>query len=113
MTDRIDHFYAEFGQRVRAARLDVGMTQAVLGASVGLTRGSVANLEAGRQRIPLHVLIELGRALRLPPAELLPIEEPGPSFDYNHLDAQLDNLSADDQDFIRTVVEAAVAGTPT
>lgn len=39
----------EIGQRVRALRTDRGFTQRQLAASVGLSRASITNIEAGRQ----------------------------------------------------------------
>ncbi|GAA3012863.1 hypothetical protein GCM10010483_67130 [Actinokineospora diospyrosa] len=39
------------------------MTQTELGERLGLTRSSVANIEAGRQRVQLHVLVQAAVAL--------------------------------------------------
>ncbi len=52
--DDVDDFYVEVGRRIRSARMSIGMTQSQLGIKVGLTRTSITNLEAGRQRLPLH-----------------------------------------------------------
>ncbi|GAA2623890.1 hypothetical protein GCM10010399_63990 [Dactylosporangium fulvum] len=68
--EQIDRFYADAGQRINRARRAVGMTQAGLAEVSGLTRSSVANVEAGRQRIPLHVLAAMAGALRVDPGEL-------------------------------------------
>lgn len=65
-----DQFYVEVGRRVRVAR--GSRTQAQLAAALGMTRSSVANLEAGRQRIPLHIFILATRALGVPIGDLLP-----------------------------------------
>lgn len=70
-------FYAELGGRVRRAREAAGLTQPELAKALGLTRSSVSNLEAGRQRPPLHLLAAIaqqtGQAWSdlLPPLELL------------------------------------------
>jgi transcriptional regulator with XRE-family HTH domain len=37
-----------------------------------MSRGSIANIEAGRQRIPIHMLVVLARELDVPPADLIP-----------------------------------------
>jgi transcriptional regulator with XRE-family HTH domain len=39
---------------------------------VGLSRASIANIETGRQRIPLHHLYTLARALKVDVYALLP-----------------------------------------
>ncbi len=51
------------------------MTQKTLADEIGMSRASVANIEAGRQRIVLHQAIEIAQALDLPSvAELLPTD---------------------------------------
>lgn len=77
MTDldrAIARFYIEVGQRVRDARTKARpkLTQAQLAASLNMTRSSIANLEAGRQRIPLHVLVWIAEILKVRPESLLP-----------------------------------------
>lgn len=80
MTDEaeIDALYADVGRRVRSARVSItqerreAWTQEQLARKLGLTRSSVANLEAGRQRIPLHILFLIAENLRVPLADLLP-----------------------------------------
>lgn len=63
---------AEFGARIRAARKKVGLTPKALADLVGLSRSSIVNLEAGRQRAPIHMIWKLADALDLPVADLLP-----------------------------------------
>jgi transcriptional regulator with XRE-family HTH domain len=53
------------GAQVRAAREEAGMPQAELARRVGLSRPSVANLEAGRQDITASRLAMVARALDL------------------------------------------------
>lgn len=65
-------FYALVGSKVRSARLAAEISQEVLATQVGLTRSSVANLEAGRQRIALHLLAAIARELNKDACELLP-----------------------------------------
>jgi transcriptional regulator with XRE-family HTH domain len=64
--------YREFGRRLRAARRGANLTQAHLGARLGLSRTSICNIESGRQRIPLHYAYSLASAIRRPLEELLP-----------------------------------------
>lgn len=63
-------FYAEVGRRIRHARGD--RTQAQLAKALDMTRSSIANLEAGRQRIPLHILVTAAEVLGVPVGSLLP-----------------------------------------
>lgn len=48
------------------------MTQAELSERVGLSRASVANIEAGRQAVMLHQVMAFSAALAVQPVELLP-----------------------------------------
>ena len=71
--DRMDDpLYVEFGKRVKAARRSAELTQAELAKAIGLTRTSVANIEAGRQRAFLDTVYGIADAVRCAPQELLP-----------------------------------------
>lgn len=72
--DETVRFYLDFGRRVRAARVTSGLTQQGLADALGLTRSSVANIEAGRQRVLLHVPAAIAAATRTALTELLPGE---------------------------------------
>lgn len=93
-------FYEDFGERVR--RMRGAMSQAALGERVGLSRGSVSNIEAGRQHIPLHMLPRFARALGVGPAELIaPV-------DVTH-DVHVRGLAADERQFVANVIARARA----
>jgi transcriptional regulator with XRE-family HTH domain len=64
--------YKRLGELVHRHRERMGKSQADLGKDIGLSRASVANIETGRQRIPLHHLYRLARALRVEAHTLLP-----------------------------------------
>jgi transcriptional regulator with XRE-family HTH domain len=73
----IDHaavvtFYQEFGERLRRER-EGRFSQSQLADRVGLSRASIANIERGRQRVPLHMLRVFARELGIEPQSLLPI----------------------------------------
>ena len=51
--------YSRFGQRVRQHRERLDLNQAEIGRASGLSRASIANIETGRQRIPIHHLTDL------------------------------------------------------
>jgi transcriptional regulator with XRE-family HTH domain len=67
----VDPFYEDFGARVRAAR-GHRLSQTQLARKVGLSRGSIANIETGRQHVPLHMILVLARELAVDPTSLLP-----------------------------------------
>jgi UDP-N-acetylglucosamine 1-carboxyvinyltransferase len=70
-------FYVRFGHAVRDARLQRGLTQTDVGEELGLTRASVANIEAGRQQCSLHTAAVLARVVQVPLHDLVPNEGPG------------------------------------
>ena len=73
MTDRI---YAALGRSVRTRREQLRLTQADLSARIGLSRASIANIEAGRQAVLLHQFLALAEALSLPPMDLIAADRP-------------------------------------
>ena len=65
--------YRELGRSIRRHRTAAGVTQARLAAMAGISRASVANIEAGRQQVLVHHLYAIADALMLgSPAQLLP-----------------------------------------
>lgn len=68
-----DRLYQLVGQEFRRRRLKLGMTQADLANVTEELRTSITNIEAGRQRPPLHVLYRICAALGLEPGEMLPL----------------------------------------
>ncbi len=63
------------GQRVKAARYDAGLTQEQVAQRVGLTRSSIANLEAGRQDMSISRLALIAAAVNLSLADLIRPED--------------------------------------
>jgi transcriptional regulator with XRE-family HTH domain len=66
--------YRQIGQKVRQARMRAlpRMSQQHLAVRLGISRASVVNIEAGRQRPPLHVLCQIAATLSVEPASLIP-----------------------------------------
>lgn len=60
-----------FGCRVRALRLERGLTQERLAGRAELTTGFVNHIERGRKVPSLTTIIKLARALDVHPSELL------------------------------------------
>jgi transcriptional regulator with XRE-family HTH domain len=67
-----DTLYRRIGAAVRQHREAQGMSQTQLATAVGLLRTSIANLEAGRQRAPLHTLYPICIALGIEIVDVLP-----------------------------------------
>ena len=64
--------YRYIGEQIRQARGQRGTTQLALASRASLTRTSVSNIEAGRQRVTIHALLQMAAALDVVPATLLP-----------------------------------------
>ncbi len=69
----MEDFYEDFGKGLARVRRKTKISQEVLGARVGLSRTSIVNVEKGRQRVPLHMLMSFADALGVAPDELLPV----------------------------------------
>jgi DNA-binding XRE family transcriptional regulator len=62
--------YVLFGEAVRKARHALRWNQQELADKVKLSRGSIANIETGRQRVLLSDLFDFAKALNLDPKKL-------------------------------------------
>jgi len=107
----LDRFYATVGSRVRRARAGRGMSQAALAMKIGFTRSSVANLEAGRQRIALHLLVQIARALDCQPATLIPEVAVASPVDGAVLEKLTEHLAEPSREFVRRAVGQLVPDT--
>jgi transcriptional regulator with XRE-family HTH domain len=68
----MEDFYPAFGQRLAHVRRRAGISQELLAGRVGLSRTSIVNVEKGRQRVPLHMLVDFADVLGVTPDDLLP-----------------------------------------
>ena len=105
--DAVDAFYVDVGRRIRDARLAKNVTQAHLAAHASMTRSSIANLEAGRQKIPLHILALIADALSVDPASLLPPISVAAEFEVSSV---VDEKLAEAPRSTRDFVQGAIAG---
>lgn len=64
--------YSEIGRRIKAEREALGFSQIDLAQEIGLTRTSITNIEAGRQRMLIQTLYAIATALGIPVSDLLP-----------------------------------------
>lgn len=57
--------YKQLGKAIAKRRDDIGLKQEEVAKAIGLARASLANIENGRQRILVHQLFRLVKALKL------------------------------------------------
>lgn len=67
----VNQLYEAIGRRIRDARQERELTQTDLARSLGMTRSSIANFEAGRQRVTVHLLLQIAEVLDAPVGGLL------------------------------------------
>ena len=60
-----------FGQRVRARRVELGLSQEALAQLAGLHRTYVGSLERGERNVALINILRLGRALEIDAGTLI------------------------------------------
>lgn len=99
--DDVERFYREFGERLHDARTEARVSQEALGRVVGLNRTSISNIEKGRQRLLVHQLPVLARALSTTIEQLLPA---APATD------ALEGLPAADRDAVLAIRRARTSG---
>lgn len=70
--DPVDLFV---GERLKAGRLQTGLTQAELGKAMNLSFQQVQKYERGTNRISASMLVRAGKALGVPVADFFPPED--------------------------------------
>lgn len=71
MAKPIEACHVAVGVRIRSIREVLGISQEELAKRTSKTRGSLANIETGRQRLLLHTVEEFAVALGTTPKALL------------------------------------------
>ena len=56
---KIEPVYVEFGQWFRRKRERLGLTQTEVAKQTRLSRGSICNIEGGKERVALHNIVRL------------------------------------------------------
>ena len=96
--------YARFGHLVRLHRKRLSLNQAEIGRAVGLSRASVANIETGRQRIPIHHLYRLARVLKVDVHALLPApDDAPPSIIHREIQSSIELSELEEEDVAKVV----------
>ena len=68
----MDDYRKAFGLRVRELRKEMGFSQERLASVAGLDRSYLGGVERGSRNVSLKNIVEIARALGVPPAELFP-----------------------------------------
>lgn len=74
MTD-FDEIYRGVGRKIRQTRENEHLSQDSLAKRLGISRTSMVNIEAGRQRAPLHLLWQIAELLETKLILLIPSPE--------------------------------------
>ena len=74
MTD-FDEVYRVLGRKVRQMREVQRLSQDQLAQRLGISRASMVNIEAGRQRAPLHLLWQIAEVLHSKLIDMIPTPE--------------------------------------
>ena len=64
--------YKKIGRLIRARRLELGLSQEMLGRRTRLSQAFISNIEYGQENLSLHQLFALADILGLDGLELLP-----------------------------------------
>jgi len=101
----LEPVYTRFGHDLQRLRRQRKLSQADLARLVDpsgdrLSRSSIANIESGRQRVALHLLIDLARVLKVDPRDLLP-DQPTTA---SPIVERAPNLSPQEQEWLTRVV---------
>ncbi len=64
--------YKHIGATIQQRRKKLGLKQLKVASDLGISRGSLANIETGRQSMLVHQLYRFAEVLDLAPTDLLP-----------------------------------------
>lgn len=71
MSTAATSYAAQLGGRIKLARVNAELTQTELACRMGVTRSSIANIEAGRQSVSAEAVVAFSAALECDPHWLL------------------------------------------
>ena len=108
-TTKENTFYIELGKRIKKARKDLHLTQQALADLLDLNRTSITNIEKGKQKLLVFMLVEIAGKLRVSVNELLPEN------DSKQKEIKIDNLPKNDNspgnlEFFESVLDKARGG---
>lgn len=96
--------YQIIGKRIKETRQNRGYTQQELADLIHLTRSSIANIEIGRQKLPIHVLYAIAEQLKIEPFNLLPSGNPESEIKVkDDMRVKLDDFSLEELKWIKQI----------
>jgi len=102
-----DPLYQKIGSLIQRRRKLLDMKQHDLAGKLGISRGSLANIETGRQSVLVHQLYKFANTLDLAPADLLPpVGLPDAKQDLTHVMPR--DLDRRHQEQIARIINGAV-----
>lgn len=101
----VEPVYARFGHDIQRLRRQRKLSQTDLARLIDpsgdrLSRSSIANIENGKQRVALHLLLDFARALRVDPRDLIPPQPSG----VPDIVERTPNLTQPEQDWLMRIV---------
>lgn len=72
LTHLSECFAIIMGERIKAQRSKMQLTQVQLAGLVNKSRPTLANMEAGKHKIDVYMLVRIAQALSVPPGDLIP-----------------------------------------
>lgn len=70
--EQVQKVYHLLGERIRLQRMQRKIKQEVLADQLNMSRTSIVNIEKGRQRPSIHLLLELSSIFRIEVVDLIP-----------------------------------------
>jgi DNA-binding XRE family transcriptional regulator len=77
-------FYQKVGENIRMLRKSLKITQDDLAFLLDYSRVAINNIEAGKQRLPMHLIVSMCNVLNCQLSDLIPY--------YKHTDKQVSDL---------------------
>jgi transcriptional regulator with XRE-family HTH domain len=102
--------YKQIGVTIQQRRKKLGLKQVKVASDLGISRGSLANIETGRQSVLVHQLYRFAEVLDLAPTDLLPPALPTPA---PQLDDWSDKMPAGLKLFQKEQIARLLEGSPT
>ena len=68
-------FYTTVGEIIREKRIQCGESQDSLASALKISRVSMTNIENGKQRLPLHLLVDIAYFLNVSISDLTPTQQ--------------------------------------
>ncbi|MCB9352507.1 MAG: helix-turn-helix transcriptional regulator [Lewinellaceae bacterium] len=100
--------YKWIGKQIAKYRKEKKLSQTDLAELLQLSRGSIANIERGRQQAPLHVIWTIAEQLDVTGDKLLPIDNEHLTKDTSELITQvhqMDNLTEENKKLLSKFLE--------